>query len=55
MMVLQILKFVDSPKAKKSKCLESETLSFLQIKKSINFTFRAININQKKFFSKGNL
>ena len=54
MMVLQIFKFVDSPKVKKSKCLESET-SFLQIKKSINFTFRAININQKKFFSKGNL
>ena len=31
----------------KSKYLEIETLCFLQIKKFIHYTFRAINIKQK--------
>ena len=41
MMTSQILKFVDFPKTQKSKYLKNETLFFLQIKKSINYTSRA--------------
>ena len=35
-MTSQVLKFVDSPKTKKSKHLEKETLSLLEIKKIVN-------------------
>ena len=43
MMMSHILKFVDFTKTQKSRCLENETLFFLQIKKFINYTSRAKN------------
>ena len=42
MLKSQILQFVDFLKTQKSKFLENETLYFLQIKKFINYTSRAI-------------
>ena len=41
MMTSQILKFVDSTKAQKSRYLENKTFFLLQIKKFINYTSRA--------------
>ena len=48
MMTSQILKFVDSSKIQKLKYLEKTTLFFLQIKKIIQSTLRAI-IWEKSF------
>ena len=42
MMMSQILKSVDFTKTQKSTYLENETLFFLQMKKFINYTLRAI-------------
>ena len=42
MMTSQILKSVDFTKTQKSRYLENETLFFLQMKKFINYTSRAI-------------
>ena len=42
MMTSQILKSADFTKIQKSQYLENETLFFLQIKKFINYTSRAI-------------
>ena len=41
MMMSKILESVDLTKTQKSRYLENETLSFLQIKKFINYTSRA--------------
>ena len=57
MMTSQILKSGDFTKTQKSRCLENETLFFLQIKKLINYISRAtllqkeaeVTFNQKKF------
>ena len=49
MMIPQILKSLDFTKTQKSRCLENETLFFLQIKKFINYTSRAILL-QKNWF-----
>ena len=42
MMTSRILKSLDFTKTQKSRYLENETLFFLQIKKFINYTLRAI-------------
>ena len=41
MMTSQMLMSVGFTKTQKSRCLENETLFFLQIKKFINYTSRA--------------
>ena len=53
-MTSHILRFVDFTKTQKSENLESETLSFLQIKKLLNYTSMA-TLFQKIVWSGGNL
>ena len=54
MMKSQILKSLDFTTIQKSIYLENETLTFLQIKKLINYTSRA-TLQQKIITSGGNL
>ena len=51
MMLLQILKFLDSSKTEKFKFLESEIVSFLQVTKFIQHKLRT----KKRFSSEVNL
>ena len=53
MVMLQIFEFVDSPKTLKFTYLEKEILFFLQIKKFIHYTLKAI-VSQKKLPCGGN-
>ena len=54
-MAAEILKFVDSLKAQKSKHLANEALFFLQMKKSIHYGLRQGYNITKKFSCEGNL
>ena len=54
-MAAEILKFVDSLKAQKSKHLANEALFFLQMKKSIHYALRQGYNITKKFSCEGNL
>ena len=52
MMASQILKSVDFTKTQKPRYLDNKTLFFLQIKKFINYTSRAILLQKNSFLAK---
>ena len=52
MMTSQILKFVDSSVTQKSKYFESETLFFLQIRKSIRDTLDPMEMEENSFLAR---